>query len=115
MSDIIKIFKNGKVEVRRGIVTATVDPREHGMKRWHVEVRPPGRFKPRIGLVGYRSYYGPFEDFFGKGNPKTITEQDAITLAGNPTAEEKLRQAVKMLDWHFYEEEAETVGDWGTN
>ena len=84
------------------------------MKRWHVEVRPPGRFKPRIGLVGYIRTMGR-SDFFGKGNPKAITEQDAITLAGNPTAEEKLRQAVKMLDWHFYDEEAETVGAWGTN
>ena len=111
-TDIIKVFKNGKVMVRRGIVTATVDPREHGMKRWWVEVRPPGRFKPRIGLVGYRSYYGPFEAF-GKVNPKAITEQDAMTLAGNPTAEDKLRQAVKMLDWYFYEEAAK-AGVWET-
>lgn len=104
MSDIIKVFKNGKVIVRRGIVTATVDHRKHGMERWHIEVRPPGRFKPRIGLVEYRSYYGPFEDF-GKVNPKAITKHDAITLAGNPTAEDKLRQAVKMLDWHFHEQQ----------
>lgn len=114
MSDIIKVFKNGKVVVRRGIVTATVDPRKIGMRRWNIEVRPPGRFKTRIGLVGYRYYFGPFEAH-GKMNPKVITEQDAITLAGNPTAEEKLRQAVKMLDWHFYEEEAKTVGAWRTN
>jgi hypothetical protein len=105
-TDIIKVFKNGKVMVRRGIVTATVDQRKEGMKQWHVEVRPTGRPKPKIGIVGYRSYYGPFEDF-GKVNPKTITEHDAITLAGKPTTEDKLAMAQKMLDWHFYEEDAE--------
>jgi hypothetical protein len=99
----IKVFKNGKVMVRRGIVTATVDPRKKGMERWHVEVRPPGRFKPRIGLVGYRSYYGPFEQH-GKVNPKTITEQDGWTLAKGTTTENKLKMAEKMLNWHFYEE-----------
>jgi hypothetical protein len=113
MSDIIKLFKNGKVIVRRGIVTATVDPRQRGMKRWHVEVRPPGRFKSGIGLAGYRVYYGPFEAH-GAVNPKAITERDAMELEGRPTGEVKVKMAVKMLDWHFHEEAVGAVrATWG--
>ena len=103
ITDIIKVFKNGKVTVRRGIVTATVDPRKIGMRRWNIEVRPPGRFKPRVGLAGYRSYFGPFEAH-GKMNPKAITEQDAFAIVDGGSVEEKLAQAVKMLDWHFNED-----------
>jgi hypothetical protein len=102
-ADTIKTFKNGKVMVTRGIVTATVDPREHGMNRWRVEVRPLGRFKPVVGLKGYRVYYGPFEAH-GKVNSAAITEQDAITLAGKHPVGDKLAMARKMLDWHFEEE-----------
>ena len=112
MTDIIKVFKNGKVMVRRGIVTATVDPRQKGMRRWNIEVRPPGRFKPIVGLAGYRVYYGPFTKFeppnYAEGpkiDPKAIDEHDALALEGNATVEEKLTQARKMIDWHFAQEE----------
>ncbi len=109
-TDIIRVFKNGKVVVRRGIVTATVDPRKIGMRRWNIKVLPPGRFKPRIGLVGYRSYFGPFEAY-GKVNQKAITEQDAFAIVDGGNVEEKLAQAAKMLDWHFNEDKANREGE----
>ncbi len=110
MSDTINVFKNGKVEVKRGFVTATVDPREHGMKRWHILVRPPGRLKPIVGLVGYRSIFGPFADCGIEDHPRAITEKDGWLFEGipnNATTEDKVRMAVKMLDGHFHNEELE--------
>ena len=99
-TDIIKVFKNGKVWVRRGIVTATIDPRQYGSARWSVEVKPPGRRKPGDG---YRFYYGPF-GAHGSKDDEAITEQDAVILAGKATTKDKVRMARKMLDWHFKEE-----------
>ena len=101
MMETVKLFKNGKIMVTRGIVTATVDPRQKGMNRWRVEVRPPGRFKPGVGLKGYRVYYGPFADHGVEEHPRAITEKDALGF----TEEDKLRMARKMLEHHFYEEQ----------
>ena len=123
-SEEVKVFKNGKVEVRRGIVTATVDPRKHGMERWTIVVRPPGRFKPRVGLNGYRVIYGPFAKMgpldYSKDrlkaddeDTKAMTERDASLLAGDvtgkATTEDKLRMAQKMLDWYFSQESGGAV------
>ena len=113
-SEEVKVFKNGKVEVRRGIVTATVDPRKHGMERWTIVVRPPGRFKPRVGLKGYRVIYGPFSKKHDLDDELfSITERDASLLAGDvigkATTEDKLRVAQKMLDWYFSQESGGAV------
>jgi hypothetical protein len=115
LQEAVKVFKNGKVEVRRGIVTATVDSRRKGMERWTLVVRPPGRFKPRVGIEGYRVIYGPFAKHKNldenplEEDPKAICERDALLLAGDTfvgkaTTEDKLRMARKMLDCHFQQE-----------
>ena len=104
MTDIVKVFKNGKVEVRRGGVTATVDPRKRGIDRWFIEVRPPAVTPGNGYSVYYGPFYGPFQENGSGETDSAITEQDAVTLHGNPTTEDKLAMARKMLDWHFQEE-----------
>ena len=95
-TDTIKVFKNGKVWVRRGIVTATVDPRRRGIERWLVEVKADKHGQ------GYRVYYGPFKEH-NSANNDAITVEDAVALQGNLTTKDKLAMARKMLDWHFKE------------
>jgi hypothetical protein len=75
--DQIKVYKDGRVDVVRGEVTATVDPRLEGMKRWRVISKKP-----------YRVYYGPFlrgdPDFVENGHPdecRSITTADGLLFA----------------------------------
>ena len=104
--DTIKSFKNGKVQVTRGFVTATVDPRQRGMRRWSIEVKPPRkRGKP---WDGYRFYYGPLDAptnrnrlTFSNTPSKAISEEDAWAIMEGGTMEVKVAQAIKMLNWHF--------------
>jgi hypothetical protein len=90
VTDVIREYKNGKLTVRRGDVTATVDLRCEGMKRWTIRV-------DRL----YRIYYGPFARHENKPEGG-VSEKDARLLEQAPTYENKLAVAQKMLDVHFY-------------
>ena len=98
MSEEIRVFKNGRVVVKDGLVTATVDMRKEGIRRWSVEDR----------RAKYRFYYGPFSS-----NPNDsesgISELDCLLLSSNPSIDKKLAVARKMLNLHFREDVMEAA------